>query len=647
MKAIRHFVCALILSGVVVLAACQSPAPQPTSASAPAPTPAPTTVSSSRPAYLDPALSPAERAADLLGRMSLAEKIGQMTQVEKGSITPQDVGAYFIGSVLSGGGGSPSNNAPTGWRDMVEAFQAAALSTPLRIPLIYGVDAVHGHGNARGATIFPQNIGLGATRNPDLVRQIARATANEMAATGAQWNFSPVAAVPQDVRWGRTFEGFGESPALVSELVAASVRGMQEGEPRILATPKHFLADGGTSWGTSTTNIMNHAYQLDQGDARMDEATLRGVHLAPYQAAISAGARSIMVSFSSWNGVKMHAHKQLLTDVLKGELGFSGFLVSDWQAIDQIPGDYYSDVVTSVNAGLDMVMVPYDYKAFIAALTTAAEKGDVPQARIDDAVRRILTVKFEFGLFEQPLPAAPNPDDFGGDAHRALARQAVRESLVLLKNEGDALPLSKDAPLIFVAGQGADDIGIQCGGWTMQWQGAEGDITPGTTLLAGIQAAVGPDARVEFNRFGKFARVLDAAGQPAMADVGIAVVAERPYAEGVGDSADLALPGADLTAFRNLRERSKKLVLVVLSGRPVNITDLLPQVDAVIAAWLPGTEGAGVADVLFGDHPFTGRLSYTWPRSADQLPFDFAHLLADGPGAPLFPNGFGLTTTGH
>lgn len=576
--------------------------------------------------------------------MTLAEKIGQMTQVEKNSITPEEVGAYFIGSVLSGGGGFPPDNTPEGWARMAAEFQQAARSTRLGIPILYGVDAVHGHGNARGATIFPHNIGLGAANDPDLVRRIARATAEEMAATGVHWNFAPVVAVPQDIRWGRTYEGFGEDPALVTRLGVAYQSGLQEAG--VLATPKHFLADGGAAWDTSTTNIMNHAYRVDQGDARIDEATLRAIHLPPYQAAIAAGARSIMVSFSSWNGVKMHGHKVLLTDVLKGELGFTGFLVSDWQAIDQLPGDYYADVVASIDAGLDMVMVPYDFKTFIATLTKAVEQGDVPMARIDDAVRRILTVKFELGLFDAPTPANPDLSAFGADEHRALAREAVRKSVVLLQNEGGALPLAKDAPLIFVGGQHADDIGLQAGGWTIEWQGKAGAITPGTTILDGIRAAVGPGTAVRFNRFGKFDNTLDANDRPAIADVGIAIVGEQPYAEGMGDAADLTLSEADQALIERLRQRSRKLVVVLVSGRPLIITEQLPLAAAWVAAWLPGTEGNGVADVLFGDHPFTGKLPYTWPRSMSQLPFDFSTLPASGPEAALFPRGFGLSAGG-
>jgi len=618
-----------------------------TVASAAAPTPtAPPTLGS--PLYTDPSQSVEARVNDLLARMTLAEKIGQMTQVDRDSIAPDDITRLFIGSILSGGGEGPGTNTPAAWAAMVDGFQQRALQTRLRIPLIYGLDAVHGHNNVKGATIFPHNIGLGATRDPDLVQRIGRATAEEMIATGIPWDFAPVVAVPQDVRWGRTYEGYSENTALVTQLGAAFVRGLQGpalgGPFSVLATPKHFIGDGGTTFGSSTTP----GYLLDQGDTRVDETALRALYLPPYRAAVAAGAQSIMVSFSSWQGTKMHARKDLLTGLLKGELGFSGFLVSDWAAINQLPGDEHAQVVASINAGIDLVMVPSDYKTFIAALTQAVQQGDVPQVRIDDAVRRILRAKFELGLFEHPLSDPANLAQVGSAAHRQLARQAVRESLVLLKNDQATLPLAKDTPLIFVAGQGADDIGLQSGGWTITWQGQVGNITPGTTILQGIKQAVSPQARVVYDALGTFDAVTTTAGVTATsgavtADVGIVVLAEPPYAEGVGDLTSLALPASDLALADRVRARSRKLVVILLSGRPRLVTSALPKWDAFVAAWLPGTEGEGVADVLFGDAPFSGKLPYTWPRSDGQLPFDFAHLPAGGCAAPLFPFGYGLS----
>ena len=640
------FLGALWLMGCSRAAPATATAPPPTVESLPAATEEPVSTVEAGPAYRNPDLPVAERVEDLLSRMTLAEKVGQMTQVEKNSIKKEDIAARFIGSLLSGGGGYPQPNTPEAWLDMVNEFQEYALRTRLGIPLIYGVDAVHGHGNVKGATIFPHNIGLGAARDPELVQPIGRATAEEVAATGIYWSFSPGAMVPQDIRWGRTYEGYSESTELVSTLAAAYVRGLQGTGPQadlahpatVLATPKHYVGDGGTAWGSSTTSD----YKLDQGVTEVDEATLRAMHLPPYQAAIDAGAMSIMVSFSSWNGLKMHAQKYLLTDVLKGELGFQGFLVSDWQAIDQIPGDYYSDVVTAINAGLDMIMVPSEYERFISTLTKAVENGDVPMERIDDAVCRILTIKFELGLFERPQADAAMLHTVGSEAHRQLAREAVRKSLVLLKNEGHTLPLARDVSLIFVGGQAADDVGIQCGGWTIEWQGATGKITPGTTILEAIQQAVSADTSVNYDRPGEFEDVTDAAGNPAVADVGIAVVGERPYAEGVGDRADLGLTWNDIKVIHSLRERSQKLVVILISGRPMIIIHQLPLADAFVAAWLPGTEGQGVTDVLFGDYPFTGQLPYTWPRAVGQLPFDFPNLPSEGCTAPLFPFGYGL-----
>lgn len=569
----------------------------------------------------------APRVAALVGQMTLAEKIGQMTQVEKGSINPAAVTTYAIGSILSGGGGYPAPNTPAAWAEMVNAYKAAALDTRLGIPLIYGVDAIHGHNNVKGAVIFPHNVGLGATRNADLVRRIGEATAVEVAATSIEWNFAPVLAVPQDIRWGRAYEAFGEDTALVTELATAYLVGLQGAslaDPRtILATPKHFVGDGGTTWGSSTTDD----YKLDQGVTDVDEATLRAVHLPPYEAAVEAGAQSIMISFSSWGGMKMHAQHYLITEVLKGELGFEGFIISDWGGIDQITPDYYEAVVAAINAGVDMNMVPYDYQTFITTLTRAVEKGDVSQERIDDAVRRILTVKFELGLFERPTSDPALLETVGSTEHRALAREAVAQSLVLLKNEGGALPIAGDTARIHVGGLAADDLGIQCGGWTIEWQGKSGPITEGTTILEAFEATVEANTDVRFNRFGKF---------DEMADVGIAVVGERPYAEGQGDAENLALTEADLSVITRLRENSERLVIILITGRPLILGDALDMADAVVVAWLPGSEGQGVADVLFGDAPFTGKLPFTWPASMAQVPFS---ALGD---APLFPFGYGL-----
>lgn len=596
-------------------------------------------------AYLDPSLPIDERVDDLLARMTLAEKIGQMTLVEKDSLVTADIKTKAIGAVLSGGGGAPRLNQPAEWLKMVTEFQEQAMQTRLAIPLLYGIDAVHGHSNVVGAVLFPHNIGLGAANNEELMAQIGRVTAVETTATGIYWNYAPAVSVPRDIRWGRTYEGYSENTDLVTTLSRAYLVGLQGDDltavDTLIATPKHFVADGGTSWGTSTTEN----FQIDQGDAQIDEATLRAVHLPPYPAAIEAGARTIMISYSSWNGLKKHAHDYLINDLLKDELGFTGFVVSDWKAIDQIDPDYYTSVVAAINAGIDMNMVPSEYELFIETLTTAVTNGDVPIERINDAVRRILTVKFELGLFERPFTDQTRLDIIGSDDHRTLARQAVRESLVLLHHDGATLPVSPQTPVIFVAGEAANDIGIQAGGWSIEWQGRVGNITPGTTILDAIQSSVSADTQVNFNRFGNFERVTDDNGEPLMADVGIVVVGERPYAEGIGDSNDLSLLENDLAALERIRARSHKLVVILISGRPLLISDILPQADALIAAWLPGTEGQGVADILFGDYEFSGTLPYTWPRHMNQLPFDFDNLPTGGCDAPLYPFGYGLQTS--
>jgi beta-glucosidase len=567
----------------------------------------------------DVAPSVEARIQSLLSQMTLAEKIGQMTQVEKNSIQPAEVTEYAIGSVLSGGGGNPSPNNADSWREMVTRFVAASLQTRLAIPLIYGSDAVHGHNNVHGAVIFPHNIGIGATRDVDLVERIARIVAAECAATNVLWDFAPAVSLPQDIRWGRTYEGYGSQPEVASELGAAFVRGLQGAG--VLASVKHYLADGGTTWGSKADYAWlpmwrssgDGTWSIDQGDTRIDEATLRAVHLPPYRAAIEAGALNIMVSYNSWQGVKMHAHRYLLTDVLKGELGFRGFLVSDWLATDQLDTDFYAAVVKAINAGLDMIMVPFDYKRFIQTMKQAVEAGAITEARIDDAVTRILRAKFAIGLFEQPLtdPALLTP--FGSPDHREIAREAVRKSLVLLKNTDQVLPLSKSPGRLLVAGQAADDMGLQCGGWTIEWMGKPGAVTPGTTILEGIRATVTPDTEILYSPTAEF----DGA---ARAEVGLLVIGEQPYAEGQGDRNDLGLTAEQHVLIARMKRCCDKLVVILVSGRPLIVTEEVDDWDALVAAWLPGSEGNGVADVLFGDHPFTGKLGHHWPRSMAAIP---------------------------
>jgi beta-glucosidase len=592
---------------------------------------------------LDPSLPVEQRVDELLAQMTLAEKVGQMTMVDRAFITPDEVAEFSIGALLSGGGSLPEPNTVEAWTAMIDGYQRAALSTRLAIPIAYGIDAVHGNAAVYGATVFPHNIGLGAANDPELVRRIASATAIEMAAIGAHWDFAPVVAVPHDIRWGRTFEGFSADTAVVAALGAAFIDGLQrtDGDSPFsaptdrLATAKHFVGDGAAEWGTSTSGD----FIIDQGDSSLDEAELRRVHFPPYQAAIDAGVRTIMVSFSSWQGTKMHGNRYLLTDVLKGELGFDGIVLSDWAGIDQIPGDYASDIVTSINAGIDMVMLPADFRTFIPLLTTAVEDGAVPVERIDDAVRRILRVKLEMGLFERPFSDPSLAGALGTEAHRQLAREAVQRSAVLLKNDDHTLPLDTDDRLVLVAGVAADDIGLQSGGWTIDNLGGYGPITPGTTILEGLERQVGSAVDVRYDATGSFADLADAGER---ADVAIVVIAEPPYSEGAGDRADMTLPANDLELLERMRPLADRLVVVLLSGRPLLVTEQLPQWDAFVAAWLPGSEGDGVADVLTGRAPFTGHLPAVWPRWSSQLPVPI-DAVGEGCDAPLFPFGFGLT----
>ena len=579
------------------------------------------------------------RAAKIVSKMTLAEKIGQMTQPDQQFLKDvSDIETLFVGSLLSGGDSDPKTNSLEHWTEMYERYQSHALKTRLRIPLLYGVDAVHGHSNVLGAVIFPHNIGLGATRNAKLVENIGRVTAKEVRATGINWAFAPCIAVPRDDRWGRTYEGFAEDPALVAELGAAAIRGLQSGGLKnplgVLACAKHYAGDGGTTWGTGmpSKDAPGGRFPLDRGDTRGDEATLRKLYIDPYVPAIRAGVGSIMVSYNSWNGVKLSGHRQLLTDVLKKELGFDGFLISDYNAIDELPGDYRADVRDSVNAGIDMFMVPDKYREFISTLTSLVVAGEVPMARIDDAVARILRVKIAMGLLEtswNPRAERTVQALFGTEEHRRVARQAVRESVVLLKNDKRTLPIAR-VKRIHVAGRNADDLGAQCGGWTITWQGKRGPVTTGTTILEGLRRIAGTGVKVTY--------AADGAGAEG-ADVGIAVVGESPYAEFFGDQASLALADEDARAISTLRKAGIPVVTVIVSGRPLILGEALAASDAVVAAWLPGTEGDGVADVLFGRYAPTGKLPFTWPRSMDQIPINVGDKAYD----PLFPFGFGLT----
>jgi beta-glucosidase len=571
----------------------------------------------------------------LLARMTLAEKIGQMTQPDQVFIKdPADIERYFVGSILSGGSSDPKEgNSLQAWTDLYDRLQQHTGNTRLKIPILYGVDAVHGHNNVLGAVIFPHEIGLGATRNAALVEKVERVTAEEVRATGIQWAFAPCVTVPQDVRWGRTYEGFSEDPQLVREMAGAAVRGFQGTDLAnplaVLACAKHYAGDGGTAFGSG-----NGGRGLDQGDTRVDEATLRRIHLQGYIAAVQAGVGTIMPSYSSWNGVKASGDKHLLTEILKRDLGFQGFVISDYNAIDQVDRDFKKAIGISINAGMDMAMVPSKYKEFIADLKQLVEEGAVPMARIDDAVTRILRVKFAMGLMDpkrSQLADRSLHKTFGSAEHRLVAREAVRQSLVLLKNRNQVLPLKKTAARIHVGGKSADDLGNQCGGWTIDWQGKSGDVTPGgTTVLAAIRQAVGKGTQVTFSKDGTGA---------AGATVGVVVIGERPYAEGNGDRTDLALAQEDVDAVANMKAAGIPVVAILFSGRPMILGGVLDQADAVVAAWLPGTEGEGIADVLFGDFRPTGKLSFAWPRSMAQV----ARHPGDKEYDPLFAFGYGLS----
>ncbi|MDF1602816.1 glycoside hydrolase family 3 protein [Nocardioides sp. YIM 152315] len=623
--------------------------------------------------YQDRSLRTSARVADLLGRMTLAEKIGQMTQAERIDVDadPSLVTDNLLGSVLSGGGSVPDPNTPEAWADMVDRYQAAALDTRLGIPLIYGVDSVHGHANLHGATVFPHNIGLGATRDPRLVERIGHIVAEETRASGPQWAFAPCICVARDDRWGRTYESFGESPRLVASMETIidglqGRRGQLDDSDRVLASAKHFAGDGLTTYDESKAGT--GAYPIDQGISEVSRDDFAELALAPYVPAIRKhGVGSVMPSFSSvdWtedglgNPVKMHASEELITGWLKEQQRFRGFVISDWRAIRQLPGTYRDQVRASVLAGVDMFMEPIQapnnptgWDEFIPTLTDLVDDGEVPMSRIDDAVARILRAKFDLGLFEHPFTDRRHLDDVGSRAHRAVARQAVAESQVLLRNRHRTLPLRKHDD-VYVAGSNADNIGNQAGGWTLTWQGGSTNVIPGDTIVDGIEDATRGD--VVFSQD---------ASAPVPSDAeGIVVVGETPYAEGFGDvggpqwaydpgdagvprpAQTMRLSAADTQAVETVCAAAASCTVLVVSGRPLEIpADLLAQTDALVASWLPGSEGDGVADVLFGRRPFTGELPVTWPRTVEQEPIN----IGDADYDPLYRYGFGLRTrTGH
>lgn len=586
--------------------------------------------------YEDASESIDVRVADLLSYMTLEEKIGQMTLVERNSLkTSSDIASYQLGALLSGAGSKPENNTLTGWREMIAAYQAEAATTRLKIPLLYGVDAIHGHAHVGGVAVFPHALGLGATQDAALVEAVARATARQIAAGGANWNFAPNLDQPRDMRWGRVYEGFSDDTELVSKLGVAYLEGLQAqrnaGEQVfVLGTLKHYLGLGDMGFNTS----LNENYLIDQGVTEANEEMLRARYLPPYQAAVNAGALSVMVGLNTWGNKRMVLEKYLLTEVLKGELNFKGFVVSDWYGVHEGRKNIFGATVGAINAGVDMVMLPFDYKQFARHMRWANRLGLISDERIDEAVGRILYAKFALGLFDRKK-SVPALDEAIEADERALARRAVADSLVLLKND-NVLPLSPSVDHIRVAGSAADNIGRQMGAWSLEWQGIEGNDVPGaTSILTGIKAAVSAGTKVEYNRLGDFS----AGG--ALADIGIAVVGEKPYAEGWGDREYPILEAEDLLAIKNLQMVSKKVIVVLISGRPLFITNEIESFDGLVAAWLPGSEGSGVADVLFGVKPFSGKLPVPWPARADQLPLGQGDETADG-SELLFPRFFGV-----
>lgn len=598
------------------------------------------------PLAADPALE--KRITDLMAGMTVEEKVGQLVQGDIASVTPDDVRRYRLGSILAGGNSDPGGRydaSPAEWLALADAFYDASMDTSKggkAIPLLFGIDAVHGQSNIIGATLFPHNIGLGATRNPELLRQIGGITALETRVTGMEWTFAPTVAVPQDDRWGRTYEGYSESPDVVASYAAAMVEGLQGrvGTPEfldgrhVIASVKHFLGDGGTTDGK------------DQGDTRISESDLVRIHAAGYPPAIAAGAQTAMASFNSVNGEKMHGHRHYLTDVLKGRMNFGGFVVGDWNGHGQVKGCTTTDCPATINAGLDMAMASDSWKGFYETTLAAVKDGRITPQRLDDAVRRILRVKFRLGLFEAGRPSTRAVGGqfalIGAPAHRAVARQAVRESLVLLKNQNGVLPLSPKQRIL-VAGDGANDVGKQAGGWTLNWQGTgttRKDFPNADSIYEGIahQArAAGGEA------------VLAVDGRYAVKpDVAVVVFGEDPYAEFQGDRPTLAYkPGneTDLALLKRLKADGIPVVAVFLSGRPLWVNREINAADAFVAAWLPGSEGAGIADVLLRgsdgrvQHDFKGKLSFSWPRTATQ----YANNVGQKDYDPLFAFGFGLT----
>ncbi len=575
------------------------------------------------------------RVEDLLSRMTLEEKIGQMAMPDKNNVTkPVDIGRYGLGAVLSGAGAKPEDNTPAGWLEMVSDFKYQAKQSRLGIPIFFGVDATHGHANVPGATVFPHQIGIGAANDTALTRSVAEATAKELAATGINWSFSPMLDAPDDIRWGRTYEAFSSSPQINANLGAAFVAGTQtpgDDKSYVLASAKHFMGVGSMKWGESN----NKNFEIDQGKIPKNDALLDSQYLVPFAAAVNADVGSVMVGLTEYGDTRIIDNEYLVTEKLKNQLGFKGFVVSDWYGVYEFSGvsEYRANVKT-INAGLDMAMLPYDYKAFIGDVLSAVKKSEIKQERIDDAVRRILYQKFKAGLFDSE--SSGTLQDIGSQAHRSLARNAVAASSVLLKNQDNTLPLEESTKTILVAGSAADNVGRQCGAWTVEWQGIDGNWLPGaTSILEGIKQVAGADRQITYDKEAYFTDIT------TKADVGIVVIGEKPYAEGWGDNANPTLDKADIETIGRMRAKVSKVVLVTISGRPLIMTEQIAQTDATIAAWLPGSEGAGVADVLFGDKPFSASLPVAWPARIEQVPIGNDGVTIDG-SPVLFDRGFSV-----
>lgn len=578
--------------------------------------------------YLNAELPTSDRVASLLAQMSLTEKAGQMVQGERNRVTRVEMMNLKLGSVLSGGGSYPGNNTIQDWNSMFKDLQDGAMKTTHKIPLLYGIDAVHGLAILKGAVVFPHNVGLGAANDPELMYQMGAAVAEEMKLINVLWNFAPCLAVSGDPRWGRTYESYSSDPAIVASLAEAYMKG--QADHGVAVTAKHYVADGGTSYGTGEINGL-----LDRGDTRMSEDELRATHLAPYKTMVDSGVKIVMASFSSYNGMKMHENSYLITDVLKNELGFQGFVVSDWEALNGLSGSSFeNNVALAVNAGVDMLMEPNNYKDAVNAIIADVNNGSISEARINDAVTRILTVKFDLGLFEDPYQEKTTHEvtEAGSEGYRNIAKQLVEKSLVLLKNDNNLLPL-KAGQKLYVTGPALNDMGLQCGGWGLSWQGsmdAGSKLTEGTTILEGLQ---------EYAQTFGF-EIITEESRASEADAVILVIGEVPYAEYEGDTADLSITGVkghpdNESAIAYAGSLNKPVITLLVAGRNVIISDYMNQWNSIVMCYLPGSEGDGIAAVLSGEVPFTGKLAMPYYRNVSDIGKEDAEL--------LFAPGYGMS----